>query len=319
MKLSKIFAISLLGATLTACSDYDASKGVNSPKINSAAGVTVSMQDNVLDFPEDQISDGTYYNIPIVVTGEPNGAVRVTVNITAAPQNGAKEGENFIVTSKTVNISADSKVANIQFYPKGDRIINEDREFTVTIADAKGAAIGTQSSTQVYLLDNDYIISQLYPTIDGIWNWAYSGDDEGETPVVVQTYAEGTPEYDNRELDVIGFMGEDECVFRMTFDYNAVTEQAILSMPYGQYVLSSTFNTSTGPMDLSAYTSVWTTNDEGEITGVDYAGSNEAYSNRELTRFTFSRNIDLLLSPMGQGASKYQFLWMQLDENVLSR
>lgn len=316
MKLSKIFAISLLGATLTACSAYDASEGVNSPKINSAAGVTVSMQDNELEFPEDQISDGTYYDIPIIVTGEPNGAVRVTVTITAAAQNGAKEGENFVVTTKTLNISADKKVANVQFYPKGDRVINDDRSFTVTIAEAKGATIGTQASTEVTLLDNDLIISQLYPTIDGIWNWAYAGGEEGETPVIVQTYAEGTPEFDNREFDVIGFMGQDDCVFRMTFDYNAVTEQAILSMPYGQYVLTANF----GQYGiLSAYTSLWTLNAEGQVTGVDITGSNEAYSNRELTRFTFSKNIDLVVSPEGQGASKWELLYMQLDENVLSR
>lgn len=319
MKLSKIFAISLLGATLTACSAYDASEGVNSPKINSAAGVTVSMQDNELEFPEDQISDGTYYDIPIIVTGEPNGAVRVTVTVAAAAQNGAKEGENFVVTTKTLNIPADKKVANVQFYPKGDRVINDDRSFTVTIAEAKGATIGTQASTEVTLLDNDLIISQIYPTIDGIWNWSYSGDDEGETPVIVQTYAEGTPEFDNREFDVIGFMGQDDCVFRMSFDYNTVTEQAIITMPYGQYVLSETFNTANGPQALTAYTSYWNTDTEGNITGVDFTGTNVAYSNRDITRFNFSKNIDLLLSPIGQDASKWEFLWMQLDENILSR
>lgn len=71
MKLNKIFAIALAALTLTACSDDD--------DVNSAA-CTVSMQEQTINASEDMVAD-IYYYVPIQVTGDSNGPIRVTVEV----------------------------------------------------------------------------------------------------------------------------------------------------------------------------------------------------------------------------------------------
>lgn len=312
MKLSNIFTIGLAALTLSACSSYDPHESVSSIKLNSASGVVVSMEDTELQFPEDRVSSATYYNIPVVVTGNPNGAVKVQVNISATSESPATEGENFIVTSKTIYVSPDSHVANVEFYPVGDRVINDDRQFVVTIEKAEGAEIGTASSTLVSLLDNDLIISQLYPTIEGDWIWSYEGDlGANEDAVYFNTFEEGTPEYDNREFQIIGYMGNQNSAFKATFDYDAVSQQAVIAVPLGQYVMTTSF-TGLGAMDV--YTGYYTGS------SWDDKGPVLAYSNRtsdNIIRFSFSQAIWLGIA--NPGTTAIQYLWAETTSNKIVR
>lgn len=94
MKLNKIFAIALAALTLTACSDDD--------DINTA-NVTVNMQKTEIEVSED-FSTGTYYYVPVEVTGESNGPVRVTVKVEGVGSTPATEGDDYVITSKTIVI-----------------------------------------------------------------------------------------------------------------------------------------------------------------------------------------------------------------------
>lgn len=226
MKLDKVFVIALAAMTMVACKDDE--------NVNTAAGVTVQMQQPTLVFPEDQISSATYYDIPVEVIGDANGPVYVTVEMSPVGENGAKYGENYIVTSTSIVIPAGTKVGNIQFYPNGDRIINPDREFSVKVASAKGATVGNASTT-ITLMDNDYMIPIVYENIQGPWTVTTESDLTSPDEYMVQLV--GYPEGDERypyEVAVVGWFGMGSLVMTGQLDYNAVTEQALIVFPYGQ-------------------------------------------------------------------------------------
>lgn len=106
------------------------------------------------------------FTIPVVVSGEQNGDIQVRVEVKSESAN-CKVDENFIVTSTIVRIPASKKSVNIEIKSIDDRIINEDRKFSVTIVDAVGAKIDSSSKqTLVTLIDNDDI---PYDRMDGEW------------------------------------------------------------------------------------------------------------------------------------------------------
>lgn len=312
MKISNIISIGLVALTMSACSAYDPHENAAPSKINSAADVVVSMEDLELQFPEDRVSNATYCKIPVVVAGNTNGAVKVQVNISATSENGATEGENFIVTSKTIYIPAGAHEGYIEFYQKGDRVINEDRQFVATIEKVEGAQIGTVNSTLVTLVDNDLIISQLYPTIEGDWIWSYAGDlGEGEDPVYVVMPEVGTDDYDNLKFQIIGLLDPNSSLTAV-FDYDAVSQQAVITVPYGQYLLSASF-TGLGAMDV--YNGYYT-----EDTGWSSNGAAIAYSNRttdDINRLSFTD--DMWLGIANPGTSSVQYIWCSITDMKLVR
>ena len=74
MKLSKILAIGLAVLTMTACSDDDEFN------FNSDGNVTVDMAQPSITLKENK----GYFNVPVVVSGEANGYVQVTVEVQEA-------------------------------------------------------------------------------------------------------------------------------------------------------------------------------------------------------------------------------------------
>ena len=100
MKFNKIYAIALAALTLTACSDDDDNG------LNSTSGVTVQMQQSTMSVSED-MQQGVYYKVPIVVTGEANGPVEVTVEVQGTGTTPATEDEHYVITDKTITIDAD--------------------------------------------------------------------------------------------------------------------------------------------------------------------------------------------------------------------
>ena len=129
MKFNKIYAIALAALTLTACSDDDDNG------LNSTSGVTVQMQQSTMSVSED-MQQGVYYKVPIVVTGDANGPVEVTVEVQGTGTTPATEDEHYVITDKTITIDADTQIGYVEFYPKGDDVINDDRQFFVTITGA---------------------------------------------------------------------------------------------------------------------------------------------------------------------------------------
>ena len=142
MKYFKLFMLMVAVTLFGACSSDDDSW-------NSAADVTVGMQS-----PTMTVSEGKgIFDVPIVVNGETNGNVFVTVEVEEVGDNPAKEGVNYYVTDKTINIS--DGTGNVEIETVDDEDINDPRTFKVTIVDAKGATIAETASTTITLKDND--------------------------------------------------------------------------------------------------------------------------------------------------------------------
>lgn len=172
MKYFKILALALGAFFMTACSDND--------KVNSVAGVTVEMGTSEISVKE---NTGTF-SVPVKLTGDPNGPVRIQIKVEGTgsnpaypfePNNGNWSG-NFIVTSETINIPADEKTASIEISTVDDPEENADRTFIVTIVSAEGATLGSATSTLVTIKDND---SVPYEKVQGAWKFNFN-DYDGE-------------------------------------------------------------------------------------------------------------------------------------------
>lgn len=166
MKNIKLFAVALGMFAMVSCSD--------SKDVNTAANVTVEMGQSEVTVKEHV---GRFL-VPVKVTGEPNGPVKIRIKVEGSGNNPAAPFEesngqwsgNYIVTSKEISIPADEKTADIEIYTVDDKIQNEDRAFLVTIESADGAAIGTAASTLVILKDND---SVPYERVQGEWTLSF--------------------------------------------------------------------------------------------------------------------------------------------------
>lgn len=237
MKISKIFAIALAGALMTACSDNDSD-------YNTAGDVTVSMQQSEMKISED--FSGTYYNLPVVVTGDANGPIRVTVEVTADPASPAVEDKDYVVTEKSIVIPSDSKIGNIEFYPVGDNDENPDRIFVATITKVEGAQIGQNASCIVTLLDNERLLPEAYAKVIGLWKVEC---DAGAYPMTVTGHAEGEDGY-LTEVTLTGWHGQDICSVNATFGFDASTGALQLTMPFGQVMAKDVEFTGLGAKDV---------------------------------------------------------------------
>ena len=120
---------------VTACSNDD--------DWNTDGNVTVEMKNATMKVKENA---GMFY-VPVEVTGEANGPIRVTVDVTEASVSPAVEDEHYILTTKTLNIPAGETEVSLEFVPTNDMEINDDRVFTVTIVSVEGAKLGEIKST----------------------------------------------------------------------------------------------------------------------------------------------------------------------------
>lgn len=228
MKLNKIFAIALAALTMSACSDDD-------PDFNTAGGVTVQMKQQTIEISED-LETGKYYSIPVVLSGETNGPVSVSIEVQGTSSEPATEGEHYLITSKTITIPAGELEGNYEFYPVGDEEINDDRQFIVTITSAQGATVGTQSTCIVTLKDNEGLIPNAYANMGG--TWIFKANNEGETdifPVECLLFPEGNPNY-TKALVFTNWRGDTDAMIIANFSFDASTNKAIISFPMGQWI-----------------------------------------------------------------------------------
>lgn len=223
MKLYKIMALALGSILFTACSDDD---------FNTASDVTVQMGVSELTVSE---SAGSF-KVPVVVTGEANGPIKVSVSVESTGTNPAlpfeeRNGEwsgNFMVTSQNLNIPEGVKTVNIDIKAIDDRDENENRTFIITIASVEGAAVGTVNQTLVTLKDNDNV---PYGKIQGDWNFNFKDYDGAAAnwPVAISGYEEGTAEYDTF-LDLYGLLGDSSSNLGLDFSYDEATGECYVEM-----------------------------------------------------------------------------------------
>lgn len=266
MKLNKIFAIALAALTLTACSDDD--------DINTA-NVTVNMQKTEIEVSED-FSTGTYYYVPVEVTGESNGPVRVTVKVEGVGSTPATEGDDYVITSKTIVIPQGESVGEIEFHSVGDDIENPDREFTVTIVSAEGATIGSNATTIVRLLDNERLLPEAYAKMIGTWQ---STTTRGSYVCTISGYPQDDPNYLKKlKLTGIGGLSYLGDVI-VDFELDGSTGLINLSIAMPQVLATDIRFTDGTVADI-----VMLPMDSG---GLYLSGTISATSNEECTQFVF--------------------------------
>lgn len=252
-----------------------------------------------------------YIQIPITVTGKRNGQIHVTVEAAPVGDKGAVEGKNYLITDKTLNLNADTLstgTINVELKVFDDDEINEDRQFTLTIASAEGAEI-TASQTTVTIADND---ADTYLAFAGTWTL------KAKKPVYdEQGYP--TNEYTELTADVTLSCAADEssadyekiikascpamfdvgvsldCSWRFRYNYNKETRQGTLGFICGEEI--SSFDNG-GQL----YQWAWATDDGRQITFDDVTGSWSVEEGKVLPDvITFPTNQMLYLYQPGNG------------------
>lgn len=266
MKLNKIFALMLAATMFTACSDDDSWNG---------SDVAVNMLKDEISVKE----NGVLFNIPVVVEGEINGPVQVTVEVAEVGENPAMNDVHYLVTQKTIVITPESGKGNIEIMTVDDNDINDARTFTVTIVDVKGGKLGDSAMTTVTIKDND---SVFYEKLQG--NWTFKGINRSGAeiawPVKVVGFAEEEAGY-NEVLYITGVNGYEWAMFELRYHFDMATKTGYLEMPYGT-LIADTVNF--GLPDSPNNVIVGTLSDDGYIIT---EGSATAVWNDDFTQITF--------------------------------
>ena len=208
-------------AFMGSCSDDDESW-------NSKSGVTVSMENESMRFKE---SVGIV-KVPIKVEGEANGPVSVTVEVKETGSNPAKENVHYYITTKTIKIS--DNTGNVELECVDDDKINDERTFEISIVSAKGATVGSNTTTAVTLRDND---SEFYEKLQGSWvmNCTFNKAPTKWDVKIVGATDENDKDY-NKVLYITGMIGYQWTTAKLSYDYNKATGKGSVAFDYlGQY------------------------------------------------------------------------------------
>lgn len=270
MKLSKIFSAFMVG--VLACSCAHTHDNDIDLKWNTASGVTVSMEKSEVEVKE---NTGLFY-VPLVVTGDPNGYVQVTVKIIETGTNPAIEDANFYVTSKTINISNETKTASVQIKAVEFDDENPTYTFLVEIEDVKYATAGADTETLVSIKDRG-----ASPTIDrlpGTWIGSYVNADGGTSAFTSEL---SIVDASTGLIKMTGFF-DPACELELYYQYDAAKRYGEFFIPYGSYM--GTFNfVGFGACDVRLTDSQGTVNPEKGFKGKwneDYTGI--VFTNLEL-------------------------------------
>ena len=309
MKLNKFIAFAVAALTFSACSNDDASW-------NTATGVTVNLSQTEMAISEDAEA-GRYYYIPVVVDGEANGNIEVTVEFSPVAASPAVEDKDYVVTQKTIIIPAGEASGNIEFYPTGDDIENDDRQFVVTLVKAVGAAVGPQTACTVTLKDNERLIPEAYRNIQGMWTMTCVNSDEPDQYTVnIKGYNEGETGYLS-DLIISGWNGvsyTEDLVAKFSFD--ASTNQAIITIPLGQWVAYDlNFGAQLGVCDVM----LASVNYSSSGASLAATGSVSATSNEEMTEISFSDSTELVGAIFDSSGSFTGYTWFWKESMKMTR
>ncbi len=186
MKYIKLFMLVLAAGLFASCSDDDATTNTNS-------GVTVEFESATMSIRE----NAGYINVPVKVSGARNGNVRFTVTTAEVGSNPAKEDVHYLVTTKSYNLNVDtlkSNTVNVQVKIVNDSEENDARQFSLTIASAEGATVGSTATETITINDDD---SSLYGKFAGTWTLSgvretYSGSESFSQDVTISTAVDET-------------------------------------------------------------------------------------------------------------------------------
>lgn len=225
MKLSKIFILASAVLAFAACSEDET--------WNSVKDATVGMQQAEMTISEAK----GLFSVPIVVNGERNAPVQVTVEVTPVEATdeteSAEEDKNYMVTGKVINIAAEDNTGKVEIKTVDDAEINLNRQFRVTIVSVKGATVDADhNSTIVTLKDND---NNFYDKLSGKWTMQVVSDEYGEDAwdITVLTDEEGGEAYENYAI-IQGLTGYDfmTACLNYYYDKQEKTGHVAIYMPW---------------------------------------------------------------------------------------
>lgn len=273
---------------LTSCNDDKDDRS-----INTAAGVGVSLESSEMIVNEMK----GIFKVPLVLTGDPNGYVKVKVKIVGTDdpnQEQAIADSHFYVTSENINIPADTKTASVEVRTQYLESRDPDRFFKIVIESAEGATVEPLNTCTIAIQDR--LSSPIY-SLSGPWELAFN-DYEG-TPIV-------TP---NATLEVLN-EGTGECQFvgfypalygglnlNVVLRPDEATGEYVMSIPFGTTAAAGLNFTGLGECDVLVTDTNGKTS--GQITGE---------WNADHTMVEFSDGI--MLAVYSEGANKG--LWDRL-------
>mgnify|MGYP002691034605 FL=1 len=190
--------------------------------------MTVNMKDATMEVIE---STGLF-EVPIVVSGEANGPIQVTVEVAENGVGPAMENVHYIVTSKEINIPANTNTASVEIETIDDWDINDPRSFTVSIIDVKGAKIGTTPKTVISLLDED---DQPYSLMRGSWKFTgvdFSSGAEKSFILSMAAPKPGSNDY-GKKLYAYGWENMSYVWLTFKFKFDEATRTATMTIPLG--------------------------------------------------------------------------------------
>lgn len=297
MKFRKIYALLLTSFLFTACSEEESW---------NSSDVTVSMAQEEILVKE----SAGIFNVPVTVSGELNGPIKVTVEVAEAGENPAMEDVHYIVTSKSIVIPADATSGNIEICAVDDNDINETRTFTVKLISVEGANVGPQSVTTVGLRDND---SAFYEKLQGKWkmsvNSPYNGEQSWDVTIIGH---DETEEGYNQVLYVTGMMGYDWTQATLLYNFDMATQKVTLSFALGTMFAEGVDFGTAGINDVYLGTA------EGNQMVLD--GTIDGECNDDFTTVTFdsSKILYFFLAPSGTGQLSGS-LWDAAGEIVMTK
>ena len=250
------------------------------------------------------------FNVPVTVSGELNGPIKVTVEVAEAGENPAMEDVHYIVTSKSIVIPADATSGNIEICAVDDNDINETRTFTVKLISVEGANVGPQSVTTVGLRDND---SAFYEKLQGKWkmsvNSPYTGEQSWDVTIIGH---DETEEGYNQVLYVTGMMGYDWTQATLLYNFDMATQKVTLSFALGTMFAEGVNFGASGINDVYLGTA------EGNQMVLD--GTIDGECNDDFTTVTFdsSKILYFFLAPSGTGQLSGS-LWDAAGEIVMTK
>lgn len=193
--MKSIYAYLLIIATvlLAACSNDD--------NLNTN-NVTVSFEQSEFTYLE----SAGLVNIPLKVEGARNGDMKIKLQVTDG--TAIAEG-HYIVTSDIINIPADSDDTTydveVLLLDDGD-LENDDRTFTIAIANVEGGSVGTNATCNVILQDVD-----KNPYFKLMGNWTLTAIDAATgSELSWDVVVSDNDGYDSYAEDYLVFQGYSE-------------------------------------------------------------------------------------------------------------
>lgn len=157
MKYIKLLTLAVITSLFAACSNDDM-------EYNTEEGVVVEFEQTTMQVRENE----RIFNVPIKVSGKRNGNIQLKITAAETGETPAQEGVNYVISDKTLTLNPDtlsSGVINVNISVLDDGEANNDRTFTVTIAEANGAEIGAAKTATITILNND----GFYEAMMGDW------------------------------------------------------------------------------------------------------------------------------------------------------